>query len=159
MFQDAWDSRRDTQVKTYMTVDSNRAFATFNAAVAEGIERTVKDREQARKEGASKGAVIWTHVCGSYIRTDIPERDDKDPIHTFVRQAGTSTKSVLTKMLNKNNIILVKKGCYTTGTLHFEDGSMQVADPTKGIMLSSESRKLVAIKPVETIYCWLLATI
>jgi hypothetical protein len=158
MFQDKWDERRDTQVRTYMTLTSQNSFANFEGAVMRGIAKSVEEREKARAEGAEKGGLIWTHICGSYDRTDKPERND--PIDVFLKQMGSSSKSPLTKILNRNNLVIGKKGCYSTGTLHFDDGTMEVIDPTKGFQYdSSNGRKLVDMKPIETIYCWILAVV
>ena len=159
MFQDKWDERRDSQVRTYMTFDSKTAFANFEGAVQQGIIRAIAERDKAREEGSPKGALIWTHVCGSYDRTDIPEKGT-DPIDVFMKQLGTSSKSPLTKMFNRNNLHIAKKGVLSTGTFHYSDGSMDVCDPLKGIQISSsDTKKLVDMKSIETMYVWILAIV
>ncbi len=159
-FQDAWDARRDSQVRTFMTMDSKTAFANFTAAVARGIDSAVAERAKARAEGAKSGEIIFVHICGSYDRTDIPDQDSKDPINTFIRQIGSSSKSPFSKALNRNNLYLAKKGCYTTGTIHYEDGSMDVVDPTKGFKMEvGGAKKFKTMKPIETLYCWIAAVV
>lgn len=155
-FEEEWDKRRDTQVRTYMTKTTSDAHDNFSAAVLKGILALEGEIEAEVVGGDGEKQPHWSFVCGSYYRTDKPETGN-DPHDKFMKQLGSSTKSPLTKILTRRNMFVAHKGTYTTGTIHYDDGSMEVCDPLKGILVNEpgSSRQAVDIKPIETFYVWL----
>jgi hypothetical protein len=155
-FEEEWDKRREVQVRGYKTLTTSEAHKSFTNGILNGI-LALEGEIEAERVGPDDGKhPHWSFVCGSYLRTDKPETGI-DPHDKFMKQIGSSNKSPLTKILNRRNILVVAKGTYTTGTIHYDDGSFDVANPLKGIWVNDpkNARKMVDIKPIETFYVWL----
>ena len=148
--QDEWDKRRDAQVRSCMTITNREAIASYAASIIKAVKRLNEDSKKADFQ-----PTIIT-VYGSYELTDSPEdAEDADEMQTefgkwFYRQ-GTDPNEPLSKLRAKHNIDVIEMGVRTTGTYHFTDGTIAVADPTKPMRLTP-GKRLAAIKPVKTYY-------
>ena len=143
MFQDAWDSKRDEQVRTYMTYDTSTAFKNFCGAVKKGAD------------SIADGTMVF--VYGSYDRTDRLKKNGDDnkasekEWDTSMRRLGSDGTMLINRYLKSKGVVILKQGIRTTGTIQFADGTMEVIDPTKGFQLGGE-KEVKAIKPIETAY-------
>lgn len=149
--QDEWDVRRDAQVRSCMKVTNREAIASYAASIVKAI----KHLSAAAKEATDSKPIVVT-VYGSYELTDSPEvAEDADEMQTefgkwFYRQ-GHDANEPLSKLREKHNVNAIDMGVRTTGTFHFSDGTMHVADPTKPTPLA-HGKRLTAIKRVKTYY-------
>ena len=152
MFQDEWDAKRDTQVRTFMTYDTTTAFQNFCGAVKKGVDALVA-------APTDKGTMVF--VYGSYDRTDrLKKNGDENKAAEKewdgnMRRLGKDQKLLLNRYLKSKGVVILKHGTRSTGTIHFTDGTMEVIDPTKGFQLNGE-KTLKTIKPIETAYAVLM---
>ena len=142
VFQDAWDSKRDEQVRTFMVLPTDAALRNFTAAVLRGIET-------AKATPKKKDEPMLLFVYGSYDRTD-QTATSSSKVETFLRRLASTNKCPLTKILTKAKVVAIKKGLRQTGVLLYEDGTMDVCDPTKATVLAGKAVK--AIKQIDTFY-------
>jgi len=155
IIQDTWDEKRETQVKTAMKYDADMAFKNFCGALKQGID--------AVSANPVEGGLMF--VYGSYDRTDYYKKNgdqntaSERELATGMRRLGVDKMLMINRYLKSKNVIIVKHGIRTTGTLRFTDGSMEVIDPTKGFQLGGgdDDRQLEAMKPVETLYAIIMA--
>lgn len=144
VLQDVWDSKRDEQVRTYMTLDTNKAFQNFCYAVMRGADECEKGKTKI--------------VYGSYDRTDRCNADGeinkatKRDWEESLELLGSNSTTLCNRLLNRKKAKVIKRGYRTTGVLLFTDGTMEVVDPTKGFRYGVDGRVIKEIKLIETAY-------
>jgi len=155
-FQDHWDEKRDTQVRTFMTYNTETAFANFCAAVKRGVDESIPLPK------SSKDGITLTTIYGSYDRTDrLKSNGDENTGNTKwlehqMTRLSHDPKMLLHRYIKQHGLEIVKTGIRITGTIHYTDGSFDVIDPTKGVVVDENSKTIKTIKPIETFYAVLL---
>ena len=145
-FQDIWDERRDTQVKTFMRYENKMACLNFAATLKRGAD----DYMALVAQGKTPEIIS---VMGSYKITDADNKKTNKYTDNFFHRLGVDDKDYITKYLDERNIAILKKGRYTTGCLEFDDGSLGVISPLTGFMASKSIKDLHSI---ETFYAYLI---
>lgn len=145
VFQDIWDERRDTQVKTFMRYENKMACLNFAATLKKGAD----DYMRLTAEGKPPNI---TCVMGSYKITDADNKKTNKYTDNFMLRLGVDGEDYITKYLDERNIAVLQHGRYTTGCLEFEDGSLGVINPLTGFEASKSIKDLHSI---ETFYAHL----
>ena len=143
--QDIWDGKRDSQVKTFMRYDNKIACLNF----ANTLKRAADDYV-ARVDAGNPPDIIT--VYGSYKIMDAENKKAEAFKDGFLRRLGEDERDYITKYLNERNIVILRRGCYSTGCLEFADGSLGVISPVTGIQAN---KPLKDIHQIETFYSYL----
>ena len=158
VFQDQWDERRETQVRSAMSYTTDIALRNFLSNLKIAIDTVAKG------EVVSVGhPLAMTTICGSYDRTDRYNKNGdedktlKQELETAMRRLGNDPTFLISRYAKKKNVSIIKRGIRTTSTLHYTDGTYDVMDPTKGILVGGE-KDLKDIKQIETLYAVLVRT-
>jgi len=146
--QDQWDEKRDQQVRTFETRTTEAAVTAFNDCLANAIKKVAA----LPKSEKSKTMVF---VYGSYVRTDQTPTTEKWRDDKLVRNFEDK-QSYAQLLAKRNKVTIVKTGIRTTGTIVFDDGSIEVVNPLTGFVTGNDDRKMVSIRPVETYYAVLV---
>jgi hypothetical protein len=149
--QDLWDTRRNTQVKTFMKLETKVAVLNYALTLRRAIDDMV----------AREDKQMMCDAYGSYVRTDRYEADgetvnkaNNDFFTTYPRRIGHDHTEATTKYAASKGIRITATGIRVTGCLEFEDGTLEPVDPTTGFRLQGVAPK--AIHSVETMYCVLI---
>ena len=148
LFQDIWDEKRDTQVKTFMRYENKMCCLNFAAT----LKRAADDYMLLSAQGKAPEIVT---VMGSYKVTDADNKKANKYTDNFMLRLGVDDTDYITKYLDERNIAVLQHGRYTTGCLEFEDGSLGVISPTTGFMANKSINDLHSI---ETFYAHLKIT-
>jgi len=142
--QDQWDSRREAQVRGHLSLPTDTAIRNFLHHLKIAIDRAAADPKE----------VITLY--GSYDRTDKYKKNgDEDTglteeMETTLRRLGNDPAFLLSRYAKKKNVKIISRGVRTTSILKYADGTFDVMDPTKGIMVGD--KELTDIKQIETLY-------
>lgn len=147
MFQDVWDERRDTQVKTFMRYKTQLACLNFATTLKRAADTIVAMSEADREKKIIS-------VFGSYLLLDSKNKKAAAYSDVFMNRLEDDESDFVTKYLHERRIVIVKRGRYTTGCLEFEDGSLGVVSPTTGFKTSAD-KALKDFHSIDTFYCHL----
>jgi len=139
LLQDEWDKRRIPQVSGAVKCPFNEAVAIFTKCVRDTAEKM-------SASGDTQPAVIY----GSF---DLTEKNYDALTSKFLKNLKDG--NMLTQFIESKGLTMLKFGCRSTGTLRYADGSMDVCDPTKGVLFDG-SKQLTGMKSVETLYICLI---
>jgi len=146
--QDNWDKIREKQVRGFEDRTAASAFRSFCAVVQRGAEMLLT------KPADDK----MTMCCalGSYNILDGGKGKVIDKFQDdFIKLQHRKFPCAVNDFLVKNNIFIAHAGIRTTGTVHYCDGTFDVVDPTKGVVLDGDVRKFKCIKMIHTPYYYL----
>jgi len=149
--QDNWDKIRDKQIRGYEDRTGAAAFRSFCEAVKRGAEILVSQLPNDKNH-------YTTMVCalGSYNILDGNKPSVIDKFQDNVSKLhNRKLPCALNDFLVKHNIFVAQGGIRTTGTVHYCDGTFDVVDPTKGVLVDGDIRKFKCIKMIHTPYFYL----
>ena len=143
--QDLWDKARNSQVKTFLKYNTQKAVLNFTAM----IKRAIDDIDKR----APKERPVVAECYGSYERTDVNEKTE-DFLHQFF--LGIDERLLINKYAKDRGIVTGAIGRRKTGCLVFKNGRREPLDPTIGYTLDLGGDELDHITMVETFYVILL---
>lgn len=146
--QDNWDKIREKQVRGFEDRTGASAFRSFCGAVQRGAEMLLNQ--------PADGKMTMCCALGSYNILDGGKGAVIDKFQNDITKLHhRKFPSAVNDFLVKNNIFVAYGGIRTTGTVHYCDGTFDVVDPTKGVLLDGDVRKFKCIKPIHTPYFYL----
>ena len=150
MIQNAWDERRESQVRTYTQLSASEAIQCFQRTILKVI---LKHKDESHYDANGKFKIFGIYGSYDYTHYKINGESMNNEIKTFISQLGRSEENPITKILRNNKMWLICSGTRVTGTIHYEDGTFDVINPLTGLMINGKTVK--SIKPIETLYCYI----
>ena len=144
VFQDQWDEKRETQVRTKMTYETKQSLVNYMATLKTSVDNV------ALGPKFSKENPQMTFVYGSYDITDRTKTNQKWIANQMERIVGDKS-SLMNKYMKSKNVGVMKIGVRTTHIIEFNDGSYVVCDPTVPTAMNGRIPK--DIRPIDTLYC------
>ena len=146
--QDNWDIIREKQVRSYEDRKGASAFRSFCEAVQRGAEMLINKTADDK----------MTMCCalGSYNILDGNKPSVIDKFQDNITKLHhRKLPCAVNDFLVKNNIFVAYGGIRTTGTVHYRDGTFDVVDPTKGVIVDVRVCEFKCIKLIHTPYFYL----
>jgi len=159
-FQDEWNKIREKQVKSRIEGTSRESIVNYMLTLKKAI-----DDVGATPLNKPNKSVEFTIVYGSYDRTDKGDDEKSEADEWFgtqVRRIGGNgdPRLLVNKHAYNENVIMVRHGWRETGVIKFEDGSMEVIDPSKGFAYNADTMGAIkSIQTIDTIYCVLMRNV